>query len=100
MSFIDDAELLARLGARQRAAIEKWLAEQPRAPRLIGPTASARVLGVLPPHISRLRDQGRLRPIPVEGSADVYIRSEVEELAAELAREREERAARREAKTA
>lgn len=103
--FIDDADLLHEI--RQSAArgaavrIEQWLLKQPTAPRLVGATAAAKLLGVQPPHISRLRDQGRMpEPIPVEGTVDAYIREEVEELAVELAQEREARAARRKARAA
>lgn len=59
---------------------------------LVGLTAAAHILGVLPPNITRLRKQGRMPDgVPVEGSAMVYIRSEVEVLAKELAAERGER---------
>lgn len=89
-------------GASNRVALTQfmnWLRKQPRAPHLLGSTAAAGLLGVQPPHISRLREQGRMPdPIEVDGSVDVYIREEVEELARELAEEREARAARRKAK--
>lgn len=58
---------------------------------LVGLTAAARVLGIKPPNISRLRKQGRMpEGIKVEGSAMVYPRSEVESLAKELAAERKD----------
>jgi predicted DNA-binding transcriptional regulator AlpA len=76
--------------------IADWLRTQRTAPRLIGATASAKLLGVQPPHLARLRAQGRMPdPIPVEGSADVYIREEVEALAKKLEAERRARAERR-----
>lgn len=103
--FVESDELLKVVrreidrgrGAPERVA--RWLRKQPRAPHLLGSTAAAGLLGVQPPHISRLREQGRMpEPIEVDGSVDVYIREEVEELARELAREREARASRRKAK--
>lgn len=81
------------------AAVERWLARQPRTPRLVGTTAAAKLLGIQPPHVSRLRDQGRMpEPIEVEGSVDVYLREEVVDLSAELHAEREQRSRRREAR--
>lgn len=80
------------------AAMTRWLANQPTAPRLTGPTAAAETLGVKPPHITRLKDQGRMNPIPVEGSADVYIKEEVEALASALHAERQARERKRAAK--
>lgn len=60
---------------------------------LIGLTAAAKLMGVAAPNVSRLRSQGRMpEGIEVEGSAMVYVRSEVEALAGELALERNERA--------
>jgi hypothetical protein len=96
--FVRDAELRRRLSAEQWERIEAWLEKQPAFLPLIGPTAASKVLGVKPPHIYRLRDQGRLTPIPVEGAADVYRQDEVEALARRLEEERAERAARRESK--
>lgn len=78
------------------AAIDRYLARQPRAPRLVGTTAAARILGIKPPHVTRLREQGRMpEPIDVEGSVDVYVRDEVEDLGRELHAERAARAQRR-----
>ena len=59
---------------------------------------AARILGLAPPNVHRLRKQGRMpEPVPLEGRAAsgsfmLYIRSEVEELAKELKRERRRRA--------
>lgn len=78
------------------AAVDRFLARQPRHPRLVGSTAAAKILGIRTPHISRMREQGRMPDsIEVEGSVEVYVRDEVEELGRELHGEREARAARR-----
>lgn len=59
---------------------------------LVGLTAAARILGIKPPNISRLRRQGRMpEGIQVEGSAMVYPRTEIAKLAKELSYERNER---------
>lgn len=59
---------------------------------LVGLSAAAKILGILPPNIARYRRQGRMpEGIPVEGSAMVYVRSEVEALGKELLAERIER---------
>lgn len=80
-------------------AIERFLSRQPRSPELIGTTAAAKLLGIQPPHVSRLRDQGRMpEAVRVEGGNDVFIRDEVEQLARELRAEREDRARRRAAR--
>jgi hypothetical protein len=51
----------------------------------VGLTGAAKILGIAPPNISRLRAAGRMpQGIPVEGSADVYVKSEVVALAREL----------------
>lgn len=103
--YVDDAALIrtAKSAVVAKAdkdavgsALERWLARQRTAPSLVGSTAAAKLLGVQPPHLARLRDQGRMpEPIPVDGSVDVYVREEVEELAGELRAERAARAARR-----
>lgn len=78
------------------AAVERFLRRQPRTPRLVGTTQAAKILGVQPPHVTRLREQGRMpEAIEVEGSVDVYVRDEVEDLGRELHAERQQRAARR-----
>jgi predicted DNA-binding transcriptional regulator AlpA len=59
---------------------------------LIGLTAAARLMGIAPPNVSRLRSQGRMpKGVEVEGSAMVYFRSEVEALGVELESERDGR---------
>lgn len=103
--YIEDAALLrtarsAVTSQREKDAVqnavERWLARQRTAPALVGSKAAARILGVQQPHISRLRDQGRMPdPIPVEEGNDVYVREEVEELAAQLRQAREARARKR-----
>jgi hypothetical protein len=53
-----------------------------KAQPLVGVSRAAKILGIVPPNFRRYRD--RLTEIPVEGSASVFIRSEVEALAKEL----------------
>lgn len=99
--FVEDQELLgvvrqALPPGRHRdatsAAIERWLERQPTAPRLVGTTKAAEILGVQPPHVTRLREQGRMpEPLDVEGSVTVYVRAEVEALGDQLAEERRRR---------
>lgn len=56
---------------------------------LVGLTAAAKILGIAAPNVSRLRKQGRMpEGVEVEGSAMVYLKSEVAGLAKELAAER------------
>lgn len=77
-------------------AVEDWSRKQRTAPDLIGATAAAGILGVRPPHLARLKEQGRMpEPIPIEGTVDAYLREEVEVLGRELQREREARVLRR-----
>lgn len=67
-----------------RAALKK----QP----LVGLTAAAKILGMAPPNVNRLRDRGEMPPgIHVEGSADVFLRAEVEALAKRRTKAREKR---------
>jgi predicted DNA-binding transcriptional regulator AlpA len=69
-----------------------WLERQPRTPDLVGSVAAAKILGVAGPHVARLRRQGRMpEPVPIAGTADAYLRSEVEALAVVLEHEREQR---------
>ncbi|HEX7088705.1 MAG TPA: hypothetical protein VF192_01135 [Longimicrobiales bacterium] len=101
--YVDEAEAIKRVrriaGPEASASFERWLKEQRTAPQLISATRSAQLLGVKPPHISRLKDQGRMpEPIPVEGGNDAYVLEEVEALAKVLHAEREERARRKEAR--
>jgi hypothetical protein len=49
---------------------------------IVGANTAAGILGVKPPNFKRYRD--RLTKVPVEGSSDVFVRVEVEALAAEL----------------
>lgn len=108
--FIEDEKLIRLIrstvpgGMTQQlttAAVERWLGRQPTYPRLIGTTAAARVLGIAPPHVTRLREQGRMpEPIPVEGSVDVWLREDVEALGRVLAQERDDRARKRREKAA
>lgn len=59
---------------------------------VVGLTGAARILGIKPPNVSRLRAQNRMpEGIKVEGGAMVYVQSEVEALAEELRAERHER---------
>jgi hypothetical protein len=75
-----------------------WLRKQP--PDLVGATEAAKILGVQTPHVTRLREQGRMpEGVPVAGSVQAYVREEVEALARELEARRKERAARRAEKT-
>lgn len=73
---------------RKRATVldlRAALKDQP----LVGLTGAAKLLGIAPPNVSRLRSQGRMPDgVEVEGSAMVYVRSEVVKLAGELERER------------
>lgn len=64
-------------------------------PDLVGSSVAAKMLGVPGPHISRLRRAGRLKPVPIEGTADAYLLEEVRELAKVLKRERAARAKQR-----
>lgn len=102
--YIEDAALLRAVTpavppeARPavKAALERFLARQPSAPFLVGTTVAAEILGIRPPHVTRLREQGRMpQPVEIQGSVEAYIREEIEELAQVLGRERAEREARR-----
>jgi len=81
--------------AKKRATAQQVravLAEQP----LVGASAAAKILGIPPPNIARLRKQQRLpAPIPVEGTADAYLRSEIEALAKVLRAKRRAAGGRR-----
>lgn len=79
------------------AAVDRWVTRQARCPRLVGTTAAAKILGVRPPHVSRLRDRGVMpEPIQIEDSVEVYLREDVEEVAEELRARRSLRAKRKE----
>lgn len=62
-------------------------------PTVVGVTRAAEILGVPKSNISRLRAQGRMpSPVPQEGpGSDVWLKSEIEELAVLLAAERSQR---------
>lgn len=60
------------------------LADALRSEPLIGVTAAAKLLGIKPPNFKR-DAAPHLTLVPVEGSAAVYFRSEVEQLARERA---------------
>jgi hypothetical protein len=66
-----------------------------KAQPLVGVKAGSEILGLAPPNFRRYRE--RLAEIEVEGSASVFVRSQVEELAAGLAADREGRKAGAEA---
>lgn len=61
-------------------------------PKLVGVTRAAELLGVQKGHVGRFRERGRLDAIEVEGSAPVFLLTDVERLAGELKGEREARA--------
>lgn len=70
-------------------------------PALVSATGAAHILGIHPPHLARLRKQGRLpEPIPVLDGYQVYRREEIESLAAELAQEKDDARKEREQKVA
>ena len=99
----DEVNKMMRSGERAWAAnrLMEWFRRQPEVqdddegdegrgiPPLVGSTAAAAILGIPAPHVARLRRQGRMpEPVHVEGGHDVYVRSEVEALAAVLRSER------------
>lgn len=89
ISTAGSAAAAGRSNADAAADFRRWVVRQRTAPDLVGATAAAAILKVQPPHLARLRTQGRMpEAIPVEGSVDVYVREEVEALAEELERER------------
>lgn len=71
------------------ARARKLLADLP----LVTLTRAAKILGIAPPNVSRLKQQGRFPDpvVEVEGGAGAYAKVEIEELRDELARERAER---------
>lgn len=64
---------------KQKLSLQSLAADLKREP-LIGVTAAANVLGIKPPNFRR-DAAPHLTEVPVEGSASVYFRSEVRELA-------------------
>jgi predicted DNA-binding transcriptional regulator AlpA len=88
-----EADLVKRL--------ERWAKKQAGVPDLVGTTEAAKILGMRPPHVSRLRDAGQMpEAVPVGGGNDVYLRSEVEALASERQSLAAARQAQREGKAA
>jgi predicted DNA-binding transcriptional regulator AlpA len=86
--FIDEAEAV-KAAAKGPAAFQKWLARQPRAPRLVRRKEAAKILGVQSPHITRFIRQDRMpEPVEIGGGLNVYLLDEVEAFAKELAEER------------
>jgi hypothetical protein len=62
------------------------LADAVKKQPLVGVNRAAKILGIAPPNFGRYRD--RLTAIPVEGSATVFVKSEVEALGKALTAER------------
>jgi hypothetical protein len=76
--------------------VEKYLARRPEFPPLVGSKASAEILEVQMPHITRFREQGRMpQEVPIEQAHPAYIKHEVEEFKKVLDRERAAREKRR-----
>lgn len=98
---VDDVELMDLLkGVKNmssaRARLTEYLSGRPALPPLLGVTEAAEILGVRKPHLYRLRDQGRLpEPVITLMAGQIFLRSDIEVLAAELADERANRGARR-----
>jgi hypothetical protein len=80
------------MGVTVGAKIRAVLLRQPKAPELVNNQATAKILGVLPNHLGRYRD--RLpEPVKVEGTdRPMYLKSEIQALGKELARERKAKA--------
>lgn len=103
--FIADSEEVLRVVEdavpRSRARILEDLGayfdQLDESPDVVGPSKAAEMLGVQPPHLARLRRLERMpEPIMVEqasGPSSVYLRSEIEALAADLRAERADRRA-------
>ena len=101
--YVDEAaaiKAVERIAGEEAAGrFKEWLRRQRKSPRLISARRAAEVLGVLPPHIARLRQQGRMpEVVPIEGGngEGAYVLEDVEALARVLKREREERQRRKE----
>lgn len=90
-----------RLNADMRAAevlkaVDAYLDKQPLFPPAVGVAEAAEVLGLPKPRIYRLQEQGRMpEPVLELQSGPLFLRAEVEALAAELNTERAERERRR-----
>jgi hypothetical protein len=99
--YIDGDKLLGKLPdngmATPRSAIhtllEAFLKRQPRHPQLVSRQGAAEIIGVQPPHLSRLKD--RLpEPIVVQGSSwPVYLKADIIALAKNLEAEKKARKA-------
>lgn len=87
---IDGDKLLERLGLKGDGVLAKWLRRQPRSPKLVSSQGAAKILGVHPPHLQRLKDKGRLpEPVTIEGSRwSAYVKADIQALAKELKAER------------
>jgi hypothetical protein len=92
--YIDGDKLVevAETKGTDSSRLVGWLRRQPKTPELVNNQATAAILGVLPNHLGRYRD--RLpEPVKVEGTdRPMYIKSEIQALAKELARERKAKA--------
>jgi hypothetical protein len=78
-----------------RARLRRFFRAQPSL-ELVSRSEAARILGVQSPHLSREWLASRLpAPVPVRGSAPVYVKAEIQALAAQLRKERLVRARKR-----
>jgi hypothetical protein len=78
-------------------AVRKYVGEQPDQPDLVSATEAAAMMKVKPPHVTRMRQRGRMPwGIKIAGGrknpTEAYVRSDIEQLAKELAEERARRA--------
>lgn len=93
-----DAELSGEDADRVSGRVLRWLGRQPSQPDLVGPKRAAEILGVRPPNLVQMRERGRVpesAEVQVEGSASVYWREDVEQVADDLQKMRTDRANRR-----
>ncbi len=101
--WVKEDALIRKLDGRMAEAelrkVEKWLRRQRTLPDLVNGRRAAQIAGIHPPYVVKLRENGRLEGVPVEGMAEdsyeVYIREEVEAIAKELQATRDKRAAKR-----
>lgn len=70
------------MAAKTEALTPAELKAAVEAQPVCGVNRAAKILGIAPPNFRRYRD--RLTAIPVDGSADVFVVAEVEELRDEL----------------
>lgn len=100
-TVLDQSGISAVAEEQIKTLLLEWMAKQPEMPRLIASVEAARLFGVAPSGIAKLRDQGRMpEPVAVSGSYGVYLREPVEKLAREIAKERQLREERRAAREA